>query len=103
MHVFLEDILDTAYVKDLNDEDITALCDYLNEAVKTRKDAVVVLRWKKKTYPKRREGLLYKTRVWVTPMGIRKVRIQCHKISANGRVGSRQMVEERRQGRIVRW
>lgn len=103
MHVFLADICDTAYVKDLDEDEITALCDHINEAVKTCKDAILILRWKKKTYPNRQATLLYKTRVWVTPMGIRKVRIQCHRISEDGRVGTRQILEERRQGRIVRW
>ena len=102
MHIFIADICDTAYVRDMADEEIIALCDYLNEAIKTSSNKVVKLRWRTQTARARKLTFLIVTRYWVTPLGIRKLRIQCHRVHENGRIGSRELVEERRQGRVVR-
>lgn len=102
MHIFLSDIVDTAYTKDLDDAEIIALCDHLNEAMTIAADEVTKLRWSKQKVRAQKGSLLLITKFWVTPMGIRKIRIQCHRIDGNGRIGSRVVLEERRQGRIVR-
>lgn len=102
MHVFIAQICDTAYIKDLEDSELTALCDHIDDAIKTDKDAVVRLWWTKKKSRARNASLLLITKYWVTPMGIRKLRIQCHRVNGDGRIGSRQILEERHQGRIVR-
>lgn len=102
MHVFLPDILDTAVIRDLEEEELLALCDFLDEAVATTREQVVTLRWTKQQFPRRIGAILYVVKVWVTPRGDRKLRLQCHKIYASGRLGTRNLLQERRNGRIVR-
>lgn len=102
MHIFLPSVVDTGYVKDLDDTEIVALCDHLNEAHKTIADEVVKLRWTKGKVRSQKDNLLLITKYWVTPFGIRKLRVQCHRIHENGRIGTRVILEERRQGRQVR-
>ena len=102
MHVFLSALPDTAYVGDFAPDELLALCDYLNEAYKTAKSDVIRLRWTKQSVRARKADLLWIMRYWVTPMGVRKLRIQTHKIYEDGRIGRRQIREERHQGRVVR-
>lgn len=103
MHVFIPDIGDTAYIKDMEDEELLALCDKLNEARKVSPSGVVRLRWTPKSSRDRKQSLLIIVKYWVTPMGIRKIRFQSHRVYENGRIGTREIFLERRQGREVRW
>ena len=102
MHVFLPDILDTAYVKDMESHEFLALCDFLNEARSITREQVVTLRWTKQRLPSRQGALLYLLKVWVTPWGNRRFRLQCHKIYASGRLGTRNIVQERHNGLDMR-
>lgn len=102
MHAYLPIVCDTGLIRDLIDDDIFMLCDHLNETRRTTKSEVIKLRWSKKTYRVQNESLLLITRVWVSPMGTRKLRIQCHIIDEKGRFGPRLHLEERHQGRIKR-
>lgn len=102
MHVFLSEIRDTAYVKDFTESELVALCDNLNVAITASRSQVVKLRWTKQDVRSRGPDLLWIIRFWVTPRGVRKLRIQAYKIYPDGRFGRRQIWEERHQGRIVR-
>lgn len=102
MHIFLKDLCDTAFIQDLEGDNLTALCDHINKTKKLNKNAIVRLWWTKKKSRKQKGKYIVIAKYWVTPRGVRKLRLQCHKMHDDGSWGPRQLIEERHQGIVVR-
>ena len=101
MHVFVLDFLDTALINHDPKEAGVALLDFAKQAEDLPPGGCIELRWKKKQNRSQKGSLLYIIRYWVTPFGTRKVRLQAHIIRDNGSFGSRMIILERHNGRII--
>jgi hypothetical protein len=102
MHIVVLEELDTALLTKMRNIELRAALDSSKEVIVVKKKGYVELRWKKQGPRKLKGGLLNILRYWVTPWGTRKIRLQCHKVHSDGYIGSRNIIEERHNGKKVR-
>ena len=102
MNIFVFDELDTAKLEIQRNRERHAMLDCAQKVKLVRNKDYVELRWRKQGTRKQKASLLYILRYWITPFGTRKMRFQCHKISNDGHIGSRNIIDERHNGRKVR-
>lgn len=102
MHVFVSRFFDTGYIRNrLADYDET-FCDFRDKMENCGAGECITLRWTTKSIKKQKDGFIFIARYWVTPRGTRKLRLQSHIIRGDGSIGTRRILLERHNGRVVR-
>ena len=101
MHVYVARVIDTARISHAIDEAGTATLDF-SEMVETLQPGDCLrLRWTTQSTRRQLADKIYIMRFWVTPFGVRKIRLQQHKIRTDGSVGPRMILLERHNGRVI--
>lgn len=102
MRFFVPSLFDTATQQSSKDDVQEVLCDFSKRLEKLNKGDCITLRWTTQSRRHQKGHLLFVAKFWVTPFGTRKLRLQCHKIASDGRVGNREIILERHNGKVVR-
>lgn len=101
MHVFVPKFFDTGFVRNRLENCDETLCDFLGRVENLNPGECISLRWTKGGSRLQKVNLLLIARYWVTPFGTRKLRLQCHKIRSDGSIGSRNIILEKHNGRVI--
>lgn len=102
MHIFSKRHLDTGTTDCDLQIDGRVRLDLTDAEFEFKAGEIKQLRWTTGTDRDHKVSKLWLLRYWVTPFGIRKIRLQFHLISPEGRFGRRNIVMERHNGKIVR-